>query len=61
MRKGYPTSGDASADDPSRQEADARRLLHELEVHQIELKGQNDELRLARTELERGLLDTSAS
>jgi PAS domain S-box-containing protein len=33
-------------------EADARRLLHELEVHQIELEMQNAELRVARDEAE---------
>jgi len=31
---------------------DAQRLLHELEVHQIELEMQNDELRQAQAELE---------
>ncbi len=34
---------------------DATRLLHELEVHQTELQLQNEELRLARTELEAAL------
>jgi PAS domain S-box-containing protein len=31
---------------------EARRILHELEVHQIELEMQNDELRRSRSELE---------
>jgi PAS domain S-box-containing protein len=33
-------------------DADARRMLHELDVHQIELELQNTELRSARDELE---------
>jgi len=36
-------------------EADTQRLVHELEVHQIELEMQNEELRIARAEVESGL------
>ena len=45
MNEGQATP-DFSAD------TDARRLLHELEVHQIELEMQNAELRIARDEAE---------
>ena len=40
---------------PPRTDADARRLLHELEVHQIELEMQNADLERARDELEAAL------
>src|SRR4051812_36570118 len=35
--------------------ADLRRLVHELEVHEIELEMQNDQLRTARAEVEAGM------
>ena len=40
---------------PARTEAEAQRLVHELQVHQIELEMQNDELRQSRAEVEAGL------
>jgi signal transduction histidine kinase len=41
--------------DPTRTEADTLRLLHELQVHQIELEMQNAELHRARLEIETSL------
>ena len=41
----------AAADRPIK-EADLRRVLHELQVHQIELELQNEELRQAQAELD---------
>jgi len=40
---------------PARAEADSQRLVHELQVHQIELEMQNEELQQARAELEAAL------
>ncbi len=43
---------------PARTEADSQRLVHELQVHQIELEMQNEELVQARAELEAALEST---
>ncbi len=40
---------------PPAMEEDARRMVHELQVHQIELELQNEELKQTREELERQL------
>ena len=69
MKKGGNTSADASelrrraeerlrakkAEAAAPTKEDALRLLHELQVHQIELELQNEELRGSRAEVEAGL------
>ncbi len=41
--------------DPSQAMVDTQRLVHELQVHQIELEMQNEELRESRAQVEEGL------
>ncbi|HEX7499328.1 MAG TPA: histidine kinase, partial [Polyangia bacterium] len=45
---------DANAGDPH-MAPETHRLLHELQVHQIELEMQNEELERSRSEVEEGL------
>jgi two-component system, cell cycle sensor histidine kinase and response regulator CckA len=49
MQDKHPEAG------PDRSEAEIRRLVHELQVHEIELEMQNEELQQARDAVETGL------
>jgi PAS domain S-box-containing protein len=49
LREQHPETGQAQAD------ADTQRLVHELQVHQIELEMQNEELQKARDGMQAGL------
>ena len=49
LREQHPETGQA------RTEAETQRLVHELQVHQIELEMQNAELQQARCEMEKAL------
>ena len=49
------TNHSPAATDQVRNETDTQRLVHELQVHQIELEMQNAELQRARVEIEKAL------
>jgi PAS domain S-box-containing protein len=55
VRAEHRLKENATRAEPTSQSEEAQRLIHELQVHQIELEVQNEELQKARAELEAGL------